>query len=75
MLPPPSTWFLKRVSGITKGSAMTGKETVGTVTLRALYEIALVKQAYDPGQAVVPAESIVRGLVATARSIGLKITR
>lgn len=34
---PPTTWFLKQASGITKGAQQPGIETVGTVSVRALY--------------------------------------
>lgn len=42
--PPPNSWFLKQAAGIEKGSGKPGKETVGSVSLRAIYEIALIKK-------------------------------
>ena len=75
VLPPQSSWFLKRVSGVAKGAAMPGKETAGAVSVRALYEIAVVKQAYDPTQQSMPLPSIVRSLCGSAKSMGLKLTK
>ncbi len=75
MLPPPTSWFIKRVTGIPKGSKMPGKETVGSVPLRALYEIALAKQKHDPSLAVVPLDSLVRSLCGSARSMGFKLVK
>ena len=54
---------------------MPGKETVGTVSLRALYEIAVSKQKHDPSLAVLPTESIVRSLCGSAKSMGLKLVK
>lgn len=73
--PPPATWFIKRVAGVTKGAAMPGKETVGSVSLRSLYEIAVVKQQFDEAEGLKPLASVVRSLCGTARSMGLKLKR
>jgi large subunit ribosomal protein L11 len=75
VLPPPTSWFLKRVTGCQKGAKMTGKETATTVSLKAVYEIAVAKQKYDPLSAVVPLDSLVRSICGTARSMGFKLTR
>ena len=41
---PSGSWYLKRVVGIAKGSSAPGKETAGTVSIKAIYEIAKSKQ-------------------------------
>lgn len=41
---PSATWYLKRVTGLAKGATSPGKEVVGNVSLRALYEIAMSKK-------------------------------
>ena len=43
LLQPPSSYFLKAAAGIDKGAARTKHETVGTVTMKQLYEIAVIK--------------------------------
>ncbi len=75
VLPPPTSWYLKRVSGVAKGSAAPGKESVGKVKLRAIYEIAKSQQKHDPGRDVLPLESVVRSICASARSMGLKLEK
>lgn len=43
VLPPPTSWYLKRVTGITKGSQRPGHDVVGDVSIKAVYEIAKSK--------------------------------
>ena len=75
ILPPPTSWYIKRVSGIAKGAKMPGKESVGTVSLRALYEVALSKQRHDPSLAVLSTQGIVRSLCGSAKSMGIKLVK
>ena len=75
VLAPPLTWYLKRVTGLAKGSPAPGKVVVGQVSLKALYEIALSKEKHDATFTGLPLESITRSIAATAKSIGLKIVR
>jgi hypothetical protein len=75
VLPPPTSWYLKRVTGVAKGAKMPGKEVAGSVSLRALYEIALSQQQHNPTLAVLPTQSIVRSLCGSAKSMGLKLVK
>lgn len=75
LMAPPNSWYLKRVTGIQKGATMPGKETVGTVSVKAIYEIAKSKQMHDPFMASLPLESIAKSVAGSARSMGLKLTR
>jgi len=70
---PPASWYLKRVTGVTLGSKSAGKETVGSVSVKALYEIARAKQAMDTDMALLETESVVKSLMGSARSMGLKV--
>lgn len=67
---PPAAVLLKRAANIVSGAAEPNKETVGTVSLRQVQEIARTKMpdlnAYDVDAAV----KIIAG---TARSMGIKI--
>src|SRR4028119_878259 len=40
---PPATFFLKRAAGITSGAKLTGRETIGKVTMDQCREIAQTK--------------------------------
>ena len=73
--PPATTWFLKRAAGITKGSPMPGHTIVGTVSVKALYEIAQLKKEHDPSFAAAELQSLTKTVAASARTLGLEITR
>lgn len=67
---PPAAVLLKQAAGIAKGSSNPSKETVGTVTLAQLREIAEIKKedlnAYDTDQAA-------RIIAGSAKSMGIKV--
>jgi len=75
ILAPPTSWYLKRVTGITKGAASPGKETVATINVKALYEIAKSKQQFDPVLANYELKSLTKSIAASAKSMGIKIVR
>lgn len=75
ILAPSTTWYLKRVTGLPKMASSPGKETVGSVSVRALYEIAQSKQAHDPFHRGLALEGIVKNLAGSARSMGLLLVR
>ena len=70
---PPASWFLLRCAGIDKGAARPGHETVGTVTLKQIYEIALAKQRVDKHLQALPLEGICRSIMGTATSMGIEV--
>ncbi|XP_061204601.1 large ribosomal subunit protein uL11m [Neopsephotus bourkii] len=71
---PPSSYFLKAVAGVEKGATRPGHEEVGVVSLKHLYEVALVKQQ-DPAVALTGTSlpQLVTALVGSARSLGLRV--
>lgn len=60
VLAPPTSWYLKRVTGLTKGASQPGKETIGTVNVKAIYEIALSKQQFDEKLALYDVEAVAK---------------
>ncbi|KAM9134078.1 large ribosomal subunit protein uL11m [Pangshura tecta] len=73
---PTASYFLKAAAGIDKGAAQTGHEVVGMVTLKHLYEIALVKSKNS--NFVVrdmSLEKVVKSLIGSARTLGIKVVR
>ena len=70
---PPASWFLLRCAGVAKGSSRPGHETVGTVTLKQIYEIALQKQNADKHLQSLPLEGICRSIVGSALSMGIEV--
>lgn len=87
---PPVSYFLKAAASIEKGSSNPGYESsktytlfivlhlghdiVGRISLKHVYEIALIK-SQDPVFARVPLESICKTIVGTAKSIGIDVIR
>ena len=71
---PPTVWFLKQAAGISKCATQPGKETVGEVSLRAVYEIAKIKKQ-DYYLQLHPLESLVSSIIGTAKSIGMEVRR
>ena len=67
---PPAAVLLKQAAGIAKGSSNPSKESVGTVTMEQLKEIAEIKKAdlnaYDTDHAV-------RIIAGSAKSMGIKV--
>jgi large subunit ribosomal protein L11 len=75
VMAPSNTWYLKRVTGVAKGAGLAGKETVATVSVKAIYEIAKSKQQFDPVLKFYPLESIAKCVAGSTRSMGFKLTR
>ncbi|XP_072277362.1 large ribosomal subunit protein uL11m [Pyxicephalus adspersus] len=73
---PPTSYFLKAAAGIEKGASKTGHEIAGKVTLKQLYEIALVKSK-DESFVLrdMPLIEIVKCLHGSARSLGIKVVK
>jgi large subunit ribosomal protein L11 len=68
---PPNSYFLKKASGIEKGSQTTGKgSTVGRVTMAQIREIAERKM---PDLNAKDIEGACRMLIGSARSMGLDV--
>ncbi|XP_048663635.1 39S ribosomal protein L11, mitochondrial isoform X1 [Marmota marmota marmota] len=73
---PTVSYFLKAAAGIEKGARQTGKEVAGLVSLKHIYEIARVK-AQDDAFALqdVHLSSVVRSIVGSARSLGIRVMK
>uniref|UniRef100_A0A8C3MKS3 Large ribosomal subunit protein uL11m n=1 Tax=Geospiza parvula TaxID=87175 RepID=A0A8C3MKS3_GEOPR len=71
---PPTSYFLKAVAGVEKGSSRPGHEPAGVVSLAQLFEVAVAKQR-DPAVATrgTPLPALVGSLVGSARSLGLLV--
>ncbi|VDB83307.1 unnamed protein product [Peniophora sp. CBMAI 1063] len=69
---PPVAYFLKKAAGIEKGTGKPGHETVGTVSLKHVYEIAKIK-ATDAHLKHLRLEAIASTIVGTARTLGIQV--
>lgn len=69
---PPTTYFLKKAAGITKGAQTPGTEVVGSVSLKHIYEIAKIKQQ-DANLKHLSLESISSSIIGVAKSVGIQV--
>lgn len=71
---PPVSYLLKRAAGVEKGAALPGQESVGTVSLKHVYEIAKIK-SNDKHLAHIPLESLCRSIIGTAAQCGITVRK
>ena len=69
---PPTSWYLKQAAGIQAGSSEPGKTSAGTISARAIYEIAQMKRR-DATLASIPIESMCKTVIGTAKTMGLEV--
>ncbi|KIY49547.1 mitochondrial ribosomal protein L11 [Fistulina hepatica ATCC 64428] len=69
---PHVSYFLKKAAGIEKGTGKPGHETVGTISLKHVYEIAKIKQT-DEHMRHLELEAIARTIVGSAKSLGIAV--
>ncbi|XP_078000827.1 large ribosomal subunit protein uL11m-like [Glandiceps talaboti] len=69
---PPVSYYLKAAAGISRGANNPGKEVVGKVTLKHVYEIAKIKSE-DESLQDETMEYICRAVIGSARSIGIQV--
>ncbi len=67
---PPTSYFLKRAARLDKGTGITGKEIVGSVTLAQVKEIAEKKMVDLNSNDMDGAVEMIKG---TARSMGIEV--
>ena len=70
MKTPPASYFLKKAAGVAAGSGKPGHQNVACISLKHIYEIALVKRKDLPHT---PLESICQSLIGSCKSMGLKV--
>jgi large subunit ribosomal protein L11 len=69
---PPTSFLLKRAAGVEKGASSPGSEIVGTVSLKHIYEIALIKKR-DAHLAHLDLKQLCSSVIGSARSCGIKV--
>ena len=67
---PPASYFLRRAAKVEKGSATTGRGSVGSVTVAQLREIAQQKMVDLNANDLDAAVDMIRG---SARSMGIEV--
>lgn len=67
---PPTSELIKKAAGIIKGSSATGKEKVGSITMKQVEEIAKTKL---PDLNTKSLEAAIKMIIGTAKSMGIEI--
>lgn len=67
---PPVSFYLKKSAAITKGSATTGRQFVGKITMAQIKEIATDKMVDLNARDIDAAAQMIKG---SARSMGLEV--
>lgn len=69
---PPVSYMLMKAAGIEKGASRPSNETVGTVSLKHIYEIAIVKKT-DLHLSHLSLEALCKSIIATSRTCGIAV--
>jgi large subunit ribosomal protein L11 len=69
---PPTTWFLKRVTGMKKAASRPGHETVAKIHVKHVYEIAKIKQTDEHLQDI-NLDNLCRQIVGSCKSMGIEV--
>lgn len=69
---PPTAYLLKRAAGIDKGTDKAKHNSVGSVSLKHIYEIAKIKQTDDRHKGT-ELRDIVGTVILAATAIGVKV--
>ncbi|KAH0445457.1 hypothetical protein IEQ34_025452 [Dendrobium chrysotoxum] len=69
---PTTALLLCRAAGVTQGSGATGSQTIGTVSLKHVYEIAKIKSPDIPS---ISEQQVCKTIVGTAKSMGIRVIR
>ncbi|KAI9207547.1 mitochondrial ribosomal protein L11 [Polychytrium aggregatum] len=69
---PPTSWLLKKAAGVEKAASRPGEEEVGSVSLKHIYEIALIKKS-DPGFQDSDLRQVCACVIGQAKGMGIKV--
>lgn len=71
--PPPTSWYLKRVTETFRGSDYAKHEHVTGINIKYIYEIAKIKKEFDPDFKNASLIGIVKCIIGQAQSMGLYV--
>ncbi|XP_070577302.1 large ribosomal subunit protein uL11m-like [Ptychodera flava] len=71
---PPVSYYLKAAAGLSRAANHPGKEVVGKVTLKHIFEIAKIKSEDDVWEDE-PLENICKSIIGSARSMGIEVVK
>ena len=71
--PPPTSYFIKKASGLHKCSEMPGHNPAGRVSVKYIYEIAKIKQEVDPDLRQHDLIAISKMILGTCKAMGVEV--
>ncbi len=71
--PPPTSYFVKKASGLYKACDRPGHNSAGRVSIKYLYEAAKVKQEVDPDLVEHDVEGVLRMMIGSCKSMGIEV--
>ena len=71
---PKTSYFLKKCAGVEKGANSPGHEIVAKVSVKQVYDIALLKmQDIEKKESLRSLRAMARGIVGTAAGMGIRV--
>lgn len=71
---PPVSYLLKKAAGVEKGASTPGSESVGSVSLKHVYEIAKIKNQ-DINLSHLSLKQLCKSIITTAATCGISVER
>ncbi|KAJ3212427.1 hypothetical protein HDU82_001714 [Entophlyctis luteolus] len=71
---PPTAWLLLQAMGLEKGSSRPSHTSIGELSIKHIYEIALIKKT-DPGCEDISDEAMCSRVLAQAKGMGITVVR
>lgn len=69
--PPPTSWYLKRLSMSQRGAQFPNIEYLDGISIKYLYELALIKKEFDPDMKNHSVHGILKCLLGQINSMGI----
>ena len=71
---PQSSWFIRRMAGRERLAHQPGREVVGTVHCKQVYELACMKARDDGNVRVAGVQAVYKSLLASCKSYGVEVS-
>ena len=71
---PQSSWFIRRMAGRERLAHMPGREVVGSVHCKQVYELACMKARDEGNVRVAGVKAVYKSLLASCKSYGVEVS-
>lgn len=70
---PQTSYLIRKITGITKGSGNPGRDVAGSITCEQVLEIAKIKHQDQVGVTNTSIAGVCRSVIGTAKAMGIKV--